>query len=217
MDEFLDNRKSCPVCGRNNLPDAIMCDNCGHPFQVKENRIDGYLEQDISNYVGTNEDTYLYKFRTISQGRNTFNPCAAIFQHYWLAYRRMWRECLVYFGISIVCNLLFLCIAGLILSRGGNAQSLTSNVQMVSLIMFVVQILIFGYLGDRLYWRRTRKVLNRYGCLNRSAEASAPLSKQLEGEGNVSMVLVAGVLVITVTMNQILNTVGVQILKSMIS
>ena len=108
--------KVCNGCGAEIPSQSIVCPSCGTPcvsdnqmpfnamFGVDESeQIDGCTAGDYALYTRLNAKRYLYKFRNISSGKNTFNWAAFILGPSWFLFRKIYK-------VGIILLLVFVSI-----------------------------------------------------------------------------------------------------------
>ena len=115
-----------------------------------ECRIEGFLEEDIREFVGPNADKYINIFRKISRGEKTYNWPCAIFLTYWMAYRKMWKHAILWcIMLSIV---------------GGIIQGFAIGIRLIcQLVLLAYYFLHMGYQGNILYWNFVKEELTKEG------------------------------------------------------
>lgn len=113
----------CSVCGSNNPPDNLFCENCGHPRNVKEEphrnpyakntdlpfdgaEIDGVSAREMAQFINTGAYTYIPKF--ISKKHGGWNWAAFFFAPFWFFFRKLPRIGAALLIITISLNFLFL-------------------------------------------------------------------------------------------------------------
>ena len=128
-------KQICPVCGEENDPVALNCTNCGAPLQLAsaqqftpffnageagnpylygitldpESEIDGAKVKDLACAVQSSSVRYIPKFKAMADKKKklTFNWAAFFFSPYWLFFRKLWKEGLVFIGLMLAVNLPF--------------------------------------------------------------------------------------------------------------
>ena len=112
--------------------------------------IEGFLIDDIREFVGPNADKYIEKFYKVSREEKTYNWPCAIFLTYWMAYRKMWKQAILY---AIILSLLNAIIMGF-----GFGIRIICN-----LVLLAYYFLHMGYQGDILYWKFVKEELTKEG------------------------------------------------------
>ena len=150
--------------------------------------IEGFLIDDIREFVGPNADKYIERFRKVSREEKSYNWSCAIFLTYWMAYRKMWKQAILYavilslvntfiqgfgFGIRIICNL----------------------------VLLAYYFLHMGYQGDILYWNFVKEELTKEGLAD-FPQPNYELREHLSKRGGTSVLfLIAFIILSTVIAN----------------
>lgn len=79
----------------------------------------------------------------------------------------------------------------------------------VMTICWSSQFLLFGYLGNGVYWKRLKKRLDQMDCINRQEEDRAELHKELQVRNGVSVIYV----IIAIVGIFIFNKIWINLLK----
>ena len=208
---------TCPKCGNRVSADMNFCSMCGYhfpksqdtPYPLNNTRIDGYLVDDIASFVAVNPSTYIRKFQKVSEGRISFNWAAAIFSNRWLAYRGMFRTAFLF---SIIVNTISGIISYIILmmfqTMGTELTDTTSSeIYMFSMMLSVAIGLIMGLIGDSLYWKRARQVMDRYGCQGREPVSDQRIARSLRALGGCKMGYALLIILFDLSFNEMITYV----------
>ena len=208
---------TCPKCGNQVSADMNFCSLCGYhfpktqdtPYPLNDTRIDGYLVDDIASFVAINPSTYIRKFQKVSEGKISFNWAAAIFSNRWLAYRGMFRTAFLF---SIIVNTISGLISYMILmmfqTMGTELTDTTSSeIYMFSMMLSVAIGLIMGLIGDSLYWKRARQVMDRYSCRNREPVSDQRIARSLRALGGCKMGYALLIILFDLSFNEMITYV----------
>ncbi len=116
----------------------------------------GYSTEVISEFVGSKSGEYIERFRSLKTKRK-FNSAAAFFGGFWFGYRKIWSEGI---GILFFCMLIrfilftFQTIYLFIKSDPGLVHI---SYTVYRCTAYAVQLTIFGFTADKLYWRNIKK------------------------------------------------------------
>lgn len=133
--------KTCPRCGRIIDLYTLVCPHCGEMFAV-------HYTDDRGLYIKENTSYYFRRFNEMnSKGtQNSWNWGAFFFCEVWMAYRKMYKEAIL-FGVIILGILAAVLIFGL-----------PSGIS--SLLSFVVS-LFAGLRGNYMYMMHVDKLVNQ--------------------------------------------------------
>ena len=121
-----------------------------------EREIAGYDVTEIENFVVKRSNQYLERFERLAQNkRPKFNWAAAIFGIYWMGYRKMWREGIIYYACYTIFDLLISAIIFFLhkFALIGTAEQAYN----LFYIPVLINIIVMGMIGDRIYWRNIRR------------------------------------------------------------
>ena len=221
-DEYTGRTLTCPRCGNEVPGNMNFCSLCGYhfpkstdtPYPLNSTRIDGYLIDDIAQFVGPNYNTYLKKFQRVSEGHVSFNWAAAIFSNRWMAYRGMFRQAVIF---SLILNAFSGVISYLILTLFQSLGTQLSDSTYLQLNMFSMALtvcvgLIVGLIGDSMYWKRTKKIMDQLSCKGREALSNQRIAKSLRTAGGCKMGYAILIIFFDLSMNQIISSVLAQLL-----
>lgn len=155
-------------------------------------KIGNYLITDILDGVGKNGCRYLGKFQRLNEKRQSFNWCAALFSCSWFAYRKMWKEALLSSGINLVYTEIN------ILIRLSLPESFWTDFgfMICSLFISLLFMIAYGFLGDRLYFKKVRTILDKQGCTDKTGVRDEEWEASLRKAGGTSAMGVAVLLVL---------------------
>jgi len=159
-------------------------------YSGQEPRIEGFLVEDIREFVGPNADKYIEKFYKISQGEKTYNWPCAIFLTYWMAYRKMWKPAILY------CIILSI-ISGII-------QGFGFGIQMIcNLVLLLYYFFHMGYQGNILYWNFVKEELTKEGLADIS-QPNYPIREHLGKRGGTSILFLLAFILLSSMISSIL-------------
>lgn len=148
---------------------------------------------DIKASLDQKAEYYLRPFRESKERRN-FNKSAAIFQMYWMAYRKMLLESAVVWVfqrlfISIIIILMFWYSPRIFFT-------MPYLIKFGITLYWCIQFVLIGYLGNRLYWSRIKRGMKRHGCKDRGEGENLELYEMLKKENGVSVLSVIAAIII---------------------
>lgn len=144
-----------------------------------------YQISDVMVCVGKKAGVYLEKFDRLQRKGYSFNWCAALFTCLWFAYRRMWKPAAITMVINVAYSAALPAAAMKLLYAPGNTGWIWLA---VPLILFAASMIVFGLLGDRLYWRHISRILDEKGCRGRRAGSNAQPGERLGKAGGTSII-----------------------------
>ncbi len=215
---------TCPKCGSRIPAASNFCNLCGYrfensqeiPFPLHDVRIDGYLVDDIANFVAVNYQPYLVKFQKVTSGKFSFNWAAAIFSSRWLAYRGMFRHAffltLIFGAISTVVSFFI----SLILYRADVSAITQSSLNQINMLFYALYIglgLICGILGDSFYWKYTKRYLDRFRCQGREAVSNLKLARSLKAAGGYRVGYLGLIILFDLTYSEALSSLMIYFLE----
>ena len=146
-------------------------------------RIGEYLISDIMMSVGKKSDVYLRKFQRIHEKGYSFNWCAALFTALWFAYRKMWKAAAAVMGFNVVYTVVLFVLESTVLSADNALVFMGTAAG-----LFVLSMVVFGLLGDRLYCRHISAILDKEGCRARRASEKTARTEALQKAGGTSVI-----------------------------
>ncbi len=146
---------------------------------------EGIEEHDLRAFVGNKADHYLKKWAPMIEGRDdeaSFSLPACLLTSLWLAYRKMYRFTLIYYGIILLKSIAEAAFfAGLL----GRTQAPSG----FALLTTVGTSIIFGVYGNRWYFSHAKQVVADVRTHGLEAQAhEAMLAKR----GGTSLVAALG-------------------------
>lgn len=142
---------------------------------ITEANIKGIPEEQLSLFIAKNEDTYLQKWREDS----SWNWAAFIFDFYWLLYRKMYQYFFIY--LAIVYFIIYL--VGTMISNMSN--SLVAPV-IIGIVTYSIFKVIIGTTGNQLYWRHTKRKIDR---IHQLVEHISSGKRKIVNSGGVNLAL----------------------------
>lgn len=168
-----------------------------------DGRIGEYQISDVMVCVGKKAGVYLGKFIRLQEKGYSFNWCAALFTSLWFAYRKMWKPAAIVMGINVVYSVAAARAAERFLYASFNQGMGTVA---VTLFLFAVSMVVFGLLGDRLYWSHISRILDGNGCRGgRRASVNGQVSETLKKAGGVSIAGVAGFWAASIVLQEVIS------------
>ena len=146
-------------------------------------RIGEYLISDIMMSVGKKSDVYLRKFQRIHEKGYSFNWCAALFTALWFAYRKMWKAAAAIMGFNVVYTVVLSVLESTVLSADNALVFMGTAAG-----LFVLSMVVFCLLGDRLYCRHISAILDKEGCRARRASEKTARTEALQKAGGTSVI-----------------------------
>lgn len=206
---------TCPHCG-NQVPASMnFCSLCGYhfpkaqdtPYQLNDVRLEGYLVDDIASFVGVNYATYLNKFQKISEGRISFNWAAALFSNRWMAYRGMFRIALLFsLVLNTISGILSYMILMMFQSLGTQlTDAIYDRLSMFSILLTIAIGLVVGLIGDSLYWKHTKKAMNRFNCKDREPISNLRIARSLKAMGGCKIGYALLIIVFDLSFNEMIT------------
>lgn len=168
----------CANCGQQLNPIGSYCPNCGSKIMkqvdneliVQTDEESGISDELLLAFVKTKQDVYLRKWKKPSY----WNWASFLFGPMWLAYRKMYVEMVIYFGI-ITLSTLF--------------EVLTDASSFIYVLDRLVWILA-GVYGNKIYYRKAKKTIEEIMFLHKDKEARLLLISKKGGTSVWSMVAV---------------------------
>ena len=198
-------KMNCPSCGELLKEGERRCYNCDYrlsalEWENKTKRIEGISCEEISALVQKGEAGYLERFEKLSRKRSTFNWASGVFKIHWMAGRKMKREWIIAFAALALGNLLLNnLLMGLSVVSGiweilreGTIQAYLQFTQKLSwftrwtYVANILLIFLFGFLGDRIYWKWVRGKVKEAG---EQGETEEERKNYLERSGGFSIKL----------------------------
>jgi Tfp pilus assembly protein PilE len=192
-------RMFCPKCGISNSDDAVFCSSCGNalPLAAKGSSMqsaaaDGFSSMDeyYKAAVGPkNQDYYLNCFSGFdNKGKTgvTWNWPSFLVTFYWLLYRKMWLNALVYFFLPYLLVILF----GIIAVVMGDSSGVLIGTGYL-LYLAAIFILIPMY-ANALYYRHCKKIISE---VRASSQDTQRQLGELSGKGGTSNIVLIFVLI----------------------
>ncbi|KIL43955.1 DUF2628 domain-containing protein [Jeotgalibacillus soli] len=164
------------------------------------------LDHQLKAFVTKNQHYYLPKSkRTEPYGRKSvFNLTAFFLTIYWLAYRRMYAQAFIVFGITVIPITILTSI---------NAPQWLVTIE--SLLVSLSIAIVYGVLGNRFYYNHAKKKIERLNIqadhLSSDDEAAIAGSGGTSAAGVVAMAGLAFIYLIVVTVLTIFsffNSIG---------
>lgn len=223
-EEYAGGTLTCPRCGNEVPANMNFCSLCGYhfpktadtPYPLNNTRIDGYLADDIAQFVGPNYNTYLRKFQRVSEGHVSFNWAAAVFSNRWMAYRGMFRQAVIF---SLILNAFSGIVSYLILTLFQSLGTQISDSTYLQLNMFSMALtvcvgLIVGLIGDSMYWKRAKKMMDQLSCRGREAVSDQRIARSLRAAGGCKMGYAILIIFFDLSINQIISAILSQLMGS---
>ncbi len=178
----------CPECGSTNDGSLLRC-VCGYELDTlhggnSEAAIDISLPQTVSAsmeyfnehevraFIGKEADYYLKKWQPILEGRSQragFNWAAFFLTGLWLAYRKMFKGALIFWGIILIVPFLKSSFTFYTLAFGKPEPTVALDI--LQALVDLVAPIICGTSGNIWYLSRTRKEINKIRVQGLQGEA----------------------------------------------
>ena len=187
MTDFNKGSLICAKCGSSNREGSLFCSSCGRKL-IKEqvvnkvpvreaaytkNTYTDYTDSELSLFLEKNQPYYIEKFKVMEKtaDKKSWNWCAFLFTSYWMFYRKMYVEAIIYnVGISILACIPFV---GLVLVSAGPVCA--------------------GLFGNYFYYEHTKKKFVEISCLDSSMR-----DMLIQKKGGTNIILPIVLLVILV-------------------
>jgi len=187
MDSMEQSRtKICPQCKRAVDYYDLKCVMCGHEFELPE------YEDERCPYIEKKIDTYLRKFESLERrnSKSGWNWCAFLFGSLWMAYRKMYRLCILFFILEFAIPFVFVFAVAIWL------ESMPMDPEKVALILEGIEAIVSlgicivcGLLGDHWYRKRIRRLVEEGSVLPEKQR-----QKHIMTTGGTSSLAVVGLL-----------------------
>ena len=156
-----------------------------------EPRIEGFLEDDIREFVGPNADKYIEQFRKVSRDEKSYNWPCAIFLTFWMAYRKMWKQAILY---CIILSIV-----------GGIIQTFGFGIQLIcNLVLLLYYFLHMGYQGNILYWNFVKEELTKEGLAD-IAHPNLEMRGHLSKRGGTSILFLLAFIILSSMISSIIG------------
>ncbi|SFR55101.1 proline-rich domain-containing protein [Anaeromicropila populeti] len=168
-------------------------------------RIEGYLHRDLRAFIGKKANTYLRKFEKIDSHKMSFNWCAFLFSGYWLAYRKMLAASTIFWIIYFSFVIGYTTLLQYLMDIHQLTLSSAMGMSVMRYSFLILQTILMGFLGDRIYWRHTKKSLNRFHCQNNSEIHSEKNVSYIKDDGGTSKSFAFLAIIICIGINILLS------------
>jgi len=144
-------------------------------------------EDEVRAFVGENADYYLQTWAPAlsGQGRGSrFNGAAFLVPVLWLGYRKMYLPMFIFYGITAMIQ--FVLILGLfvgVLEMSNSSPALGLVALVLTCLGMLVPFLVAGFVGNRWYLARARRVIEEIRSQDLPQEAHL---KALSSRGGTS-------------------------------
>lgn len=165
--------------------------NYSYNTGAEPRRIEGFLEDDIREFVGPNADRYIDRFHKVSREEKSYNWSCAIFLTYWMAYRKMWKPAILYAIILSIVN-------AIILDFGFGIQMICN------IVLLLYYFLHMGYQGDILYWNFVKEELTKEG-LNDISQPNHEIREHLGKRGGTSILFLIIFIVLSTAVSNVIG------------
>jgi Tfp pilus assembly protein PilE len=191
----------CPKCATSNDEAASFCANCGYalpqPGQAastsRSNADESISDEEYYKAIigSKNQDYYLQHFaRFDDEGKAgaTWHWPAFFVTFYWLLYRKMWINALIYFLFPYVFLVLFGIIG--VLARGAAGLVIVTGY----LLYFVAIFILLPMYANALYYRQCKKTIAAVCSTSHNTQRQLG---ELSGKGGTSSVVIFVILILT--------------------
>lgn len=209
--------KACRQCGHKTADEERFCSKCGYEYYpcdadtdsdepISDIRIGDYLIEDIKLVVVKKTSTYIDKFSRLESGnpKRSFNWSSALFGANWTGYRKMGLQTLFF----ILLQTVFTWVMSIILVMTAIIFRSSGAILLFGICFIILDLILYGYLGDWIYWRYVKRKLNRCGCKNRPAFFNAYKNARLSEGSGVSI----GGIVLAILGSQVINSILSQLI-----
>jgi hypothetical protein len=120
-------------------------------------------EEEVRAFVGSNSEYYLQAWAPALSGRgrgSRFNGAAFLVPVLWLGYRKMYLPMFIFYVITAMIQ--FVLILGLfvgVLEKSNSSSALDLVAMALAFLGMLVPFLVAGFVGNRLYLARARRVI----------------------------------------------------------
>jgi len=191
----------CSKCGTSNDEAANFCANCGYPLPLSAPdasmprvQADGSVSEDeyYKAVVGPkNQDYYLRHFsRFDSEGKTsvTWNWPSFLVTFYWLLYRKMWLNALIYFFLPYLALILL----GIVGVAAGDASGLLVG---GGYLLYMAGIfIVLPMYANALYYKQCKKIIATVRATTHGMERQLG---ELAGKGGTSNIVIILILIFT--------------------
>lgn len=169
----------------NDVMDAELY-GAGGKNAIRRERIDGYLVSDIEDCLVRLEPDTIERFRK-AQSKPLFSEGAGFGGNLWYMKRGMYDISLWIVLINMVVVPLIAAAYGW-LHRGDNWLPYRDGYVYIFLgIVLLLEICPLGMIGDRVFWKHTKEILDYHGCKYRADKENPELKKKLAEVGAPSI------------------------------
>ena len=187
----------CSKCGTSNSEGSLFCSNCGATLTKEEvstkNNHNEYSSSDFSDdelslFLEKNQGYYMEKFKTMNKtaDKKSWNWCAFLFGGYWIFYRKMYVEGIIY----IISNTILACIP------------------FIGWILNIAIYVCAGLFGNSFYYEHIKKKFVEISCADSSMRT---VLIQKNGGTNIILpiILLAVPIVIVLILTIFISTLGI--------
>jgi type II secretory pathway pseudopilin PulG len=192
----------CSKCATSNDDDATVCVNCGFEFPPPgqstpkpRTRVEDAPVSEEEYYkavIGSrNQDYYLNRFSRFDddgQVSPTWHWPAFFVTFYWLLYRKMWLNALIYFFLPYIIMIPLGIIGGVLGSAFGGVIILGY------LLYFAVAFIGIPMYANALYYRQCNKIIDDVRSTSHNTQRQLG---ELSGKGGTSKVVIIVILIFT--------------------
>lgn len=191
----------CPKCGTSNDEAASVCVSCGNALSLpgqaastsRSNADESISDEEYYKAIigPKNQDYYLQHFsRFDDEGKagTTWHWPAFFVTFYWLLYRKMWLNALMYFLFPYA----FLALFGIlgVVARGAAGLVIVTGY----LLYFVAIFVLLPMYANALYYRQCKKTIAAVCSTSHNTQRQLG---ELSGKGGTSSVVIFVILILT--------------------
>jgi Tfp pilus assembly protein PilE len=175
----------CPECGKPNDISAKFCLSCGS--SISNVQVTNTSEDLYRAVIGpNNQDYYLRQFEHFDQeGKVSFKwhwP-AFFITFYWLLYRKMWINALIYLLLPFILMIPF----GVISVIAGNFKDIVDSLSNIT--YFIVIFLIYPMYANALYYKHCKNKIKQIESSSHDAQRKIGELSGIGGTSNVVFLL----------------------------
>lgn len=176
----------CAKCGTSNDEAANFCANCGYALPLSAQVVGAASDEEYYKaFIGPkNQDYYLHHFSSFDQRgkvRETWHWPSFFVTFYWLLYRKMWVNALLYFFLPYA----FLIVVGILGLVAGSASAIPIALGYLA-YMAGIFILLPMY-ANGIYYKHCKKVIADVRA--KTPDTQRQLG-ELSGKGGTSSIVI---------------------------
>ena len=192
MTDFNKGSLICAKCGSSNREGSLFCSSCGRKL-IKEqvvnkvpvreaaytkNTYTDYTDSELSLFLEKNQPYYIEEFKVMEKtaDKKSWNWCAFLFTSYWMFYRKMYVEGIIY----IVGN------------------TILSLIPFIGWILSLAAWVCVGLFGNAFYYEHIKKKFVEISCSDNSMREML-----IQKKGGTNIILPIVLLIISIVIGLI--------------